>query len=121
MKSIRIFRTAVFGVGILFLLISAIGSPDGIAVEQIKGEIPDSIMQQDTIVITGRILVSGHEPFTVLAIEREDGSSVVLGAPDSLYKELWSYQNEILRCQGKFKPDPLHGEMFYVMEFRKHK
>jgi len=37
-----------------------------------------SIMEQDTIVIQGRIFIGGHEPFPTLSLEQEDGTAVVL-------------------------------------------
>lgn len=83
------------------------------------GDTTDSGMQEDTTTITGRLFVGGHEPFTVLAIEKEDGTAVVLSGEDELYRKLWSYQNKILECRGIFKSDPLHEETFYVIEFKK--
>ncbi len=116
MKPLTILQTAVIGILLYYIPVFS----DGVAVEQCKEKQVDSTMQQDTIVITGRIFVSGHEPFTVLAIEREDGSSVVLSAADSLYKKLWSYQDEIVECTGRFKSHPLYEKSFYVVGFQKH-
>jgi hypothetical protein len=78
----------------------------------------DLHMQQDTLRITGRLFVGGHEPFTVLVLDREDGGEVVLAGDDSMYKELWSYQNKIIQCKGIFVEDPLHGQSFYVTEYQ---
>jgi hypothetical protein len=83
------------------------------------GDAADSVMQHDTTELSGRLFVGGHEPFTVLALEKEDGSAVVLSAGDSLYKELWSRQNQHVRIKGEYIPDPLHGQSFRVIEFKK--
>lgn|GEM_PF-2864787 len=77
----------------------------------------DIHMQQDTLRLTGRIFVGGHEPFTVLVLEREDDGEVVLTADESMYKELWTRQNKNITCTGTFVDDPLHGQSFYVIEY----
>jgi len=112
-----ICKAALFAVLLAFYF----GIPAYGVQEAAMGDTTNSFMQQDTVVITGRIFVTGHEPFTVLAIEREDGSAVVISADDPLYKELWSYQNKTLQCKGKYIPDPLHGQAFYVINFQKGK
>lgn len=95
-------------------------SADGVHNLQM-GDTTNSGMQDDTTTIRGRLFVGGHEPFTVLAIEKEDNTAIVLSGADSLYQELWSHQNKTLECRGIFKPDPLHGETFHVIAFQKIK
>ncbi|GEM_PF-1801595 len=104
---------------IIILSMFYLGVPDQGVHEKVMGYTNDSNIQQDTVIISGRIFVSGHEPFTVLALEQDDGTAVTLSAADSLYKELWSHQNQIVKCKGKFIPDTLHEKSFYVIEYKK--
>lgn len=78
-----------------------------------------SPMQEDTVTISGRIFVGGHEPFTILAAEMKDGSSVVLSADDSLYAELWELQDEMVILHGYYRDDPLYDICLHVLSFRK--
>lgn len=103
------------------LLAVWVGIPANEGYAPAMGDTTHSVMQQDTIIVTGRIFVGGHEPFTILALELEDGSAVVVSADDSLYAKLWSHQNKTLLCKGKYIPDELHGRVFHIMEFQKAK
>jgi len=101
---------------LIVAIILVIGILDYGVLASKQGDCQRSSMKQDTLTISGRVFVGGHEPFTTLAIERDDETAVVINAEESLYKKLWSMQNKIITCKGFFKEDPLHGKSFYIIE-----
>ncbi len=72
----------------------------------------------ETIFLTGRIFVSGNEPFTGLAIELNDGSIVIIHQESTKYRELFSFQNRILTIGGWYMSDQILGESFVVTEYK---
>jgi hypothetical protein len=77
----------------------------------------DGQSDMQLIEITGRLFVSGNEPFTELSIERDDGSVVVISRESRLYRELHGYQGRVLRLKGWFIPDPVFTETYLMAEY----
>lgn len=49
--------------------------------------------------IEGKIYMTGNEPFTHLAVEREDGQVFILSGPEELMKELQELQGKTVKLQ----------------------
>ena len=108
-------RSAIFIITSVFLILPAI---PGMAVGQTGAECKRYSMIEDTLEITGRLFVGGNEPFTVLAVEREDGTAIVIHEDTTVYRELYQHQDSIVTVRGVLRPDPLHGESLHVTRFR---
>lgn len=50
-----------------------------------------------TNTLSGTIFVSGNEPFTYLALKGEDDKYYRLECEDTLKKELWSMQSQVVK------------------------
>lgn len=74
-------------------------------------------MRNQEIEVTGRIFVTGHEPFTQVAIELSDGRVFALmGIYD---KELRSWQGKKLTIKGIYRGKTAQGlEGIEVKEFK---
>lgn len=49
--------------------------------------------------IEGKVYMTGNEPFTHLAVEREDGEVFILSGPEELMKELEEMQGMTVKLQ----------------------
>ena len=78
----------VRGYGILFLLLS-------IFLLSCSGSKQDD----GSGLIEGKVYMTGNEPFTHLAVEREDGEVFILSGPDELMKDLEEMQGMTVKLQ----------------------
>jgi hypothetical protein len=69
--------------------------------------------------VTGKIKVTGNEPFTNLIIETADGKKYIVIGEKSVYLKN-EKQNSIVKLKGKIKkePDKIIFGSFEVMEFQ---
>lgn len=74
-------------------------------------------MDKEEIQVTGRIYVMGHEPFTQVGIELDDGQVYVLLGEDD--KELRGLQGKRLTVKGKMSGKTIRGvEAIEVKSFK---
>jgi hypothetical protein len=111
-------RLVFFIITSVLIILPAI--PD-MAAGQTDAKCQRKSMKEDTLEITGRLFVGGNEPFTVLALEREDGSALVIHEDTAVYRELHRLQGTVVTVWGVLRPDPLHGELLHVFRFEPNK
>jgi hypothetical protein len=98
-----LFITTIF-----FLIIGCRSSKD------VQHKTEDGQTDMQVVEITGRLFVSGNEPFTELALEQVNGSIVIINRESTRYRELHAYQNRTLTLKGWFLPDTVFSETFLM-------
>jgi len=79
------------------------------------------ILRNDDIrTITGRLYVTGNEPFVRLAIEDPNQKIYLISRQSPVYKELWKHQGEYLKLtyvRSKIKNESMNDQGIWVTKF----
>lgn len=74
---------------------------------------------QDSLPMKGKIYVTGNEPFTELAIQRDDGKVYIISKNSPVYKQLWENQGSIVILEnGKFETKGMEKGKILVKSFK---